>query len=251
MSDLILIGIDDTDVLGSSGTGHMARDMVDHLFQLGLGESTGVTRHQLLVDDRIPYTSHNSSLCIGFRSSVPADELQEPCIDFLEANFRDGSDPGLCICSADAVDARVEGFGRDAQTEVLQKQEAIELAHECDVFLVELGGTGGGIIGALAAVGLRAYGQSGRYIDLAGIRAITGIVTVSELLEKTDVVSVQDAESKILGLEERIDSRDWIRPSLVGGLPIVRVRPDKTEAGEPVWRLIEKRQKELRQEKEG
>jgi len=249
MSETILIGIDDTDILGSKGTGRMARELADYLIGLELGTSSGVSRHQLLVDDRIPYTSHNSSLCIGFQSVVPSEALQQPCMDFLNDHFREGSDPGLCICPADSVDKRITIWGQDAGTRVLKKSDAVQLAEECNVFLVELGGTGGGIIGALAAVGLRAGGQSGRFIDLPGIRDITGIVTVAELLEKTDVVSVQDGNGQVVGNEERIESRDWIRPSLVGGQPVVRVKPWVTEAGENVWRLIEKRQKELLQEK--
>lgn len=60
-TDTILIGIDDTDTLESTGTGRMARDLRDHLINLNMGASLGVSRHQLLVDDRIPYTLHNSS----------------------------------------------------------------------------------------------------------------------------------------------------------------------------------------------
>lgn len=61
-----LIGLDDTDNLESRGTGFRARQMAEHLESSKCGLiATGITRHQLLVDPRIPYTSHNSSACIS------------------------------------------------------------------------------------------------------------------------------------------------------------------------------------------
>ena len=59
-----LIGIDDTDNLESRGTGHRVRWLGDLLAREDLADIKGITRHQLLVDPRIPYTSHNSSTCM-------------------------------------------------------------------------------------------------------------------------------------------------------------------------------------------
>ena len=58
----IYVGFDDTDNIDSDyGTGKLTRH-----FENVLPEGCslwGVVRQQLLVDDRIPYTSHNSSAC--------------------------------------------------------------------------------------------------------------------------------------------------------------------------------------------
>ncbi len=58
----IYVGFDDTDNIDSDyGTGKLTRR-----FERVLPEGCslwGVVRQQLLVDDRIPYTSHNSSAC--------------------------------------------------------------------------------------------------------------------------------------------------------------------------------------------
>lgn len=157
---LLLIGIDDTHVLESTGTGRMARNLADYLTGMGMGEPLGVSRHQLLVDDRIPYTSHNSSLCIGLETELPPADFKKPCSEFLLDNFRDGSDPGLCICLLDEIPSCAVDFGLIAQTDVLHKRQAVDLATENNIFLVELGGTGGGIIGVLAGVGLRKEGKA-------------------------------------------------------------------------------------------
>ena len=57
---MILIGLDDTDNAVSRGTGYLARTLLGELARRGC-RPIGVTRHQLLLDARIPYTSHNSS----------------------------------------------------------------------------------------------------------------------------------------------------------------------------------------------
>jgi hypothetical protein len=185
----------------------MARDLTDYLVTIGMGSSLGVTRHQLLVDDRIPYTSHNSSLCISILTDKPVSVFEQPSTDFLRKYFRDGSDPGLCICYPDKLSKEVIHFGLKAQDSILTKKDAVDLSEQYSLFLAELGGTGGGIIGALAAVALRAEGNSGRFVDLPGIRNIEGNITVNELLARTDIDSVQ-SEGVYLDGNNVINSRD-------------------------------------------
>jgi hypothetical protein len=245
----ILIGIDDTDILGSTGTGRMARNLSEHLIDSGMGKCLGISRHQLLVDDRIPYTSHNSSLCISLETDFQAEDFYRPAMEFLKINFREGSDPGLCVYPADEVPECVKDFGLLAQTEVLDKNHAEELAADNGIFLVELGGTGGGIIGALAGIGLRAEGNTGRFINLPGIRDIQGTVTVSDLLARTGIKAVINVSGEPLDDGDLIDSRDWMRPSLYRCEPILIVRPRLSFAGDTTWTSVETREKEKREMK--
>ena len=68
---LIYIGMDDTDNKTSRGTGRLARAVAATLSEQL--EVWGVTRHQLLVDPRVPYTSHNSCNVIHFLAEGPVD----------------------------------------------------------------------------------------------------------------------------------------------------------------------------------
>ena len=43
MSGIVYIGVDDTDVIGSPGTGKVARGLAKLLTELGLAESLGVS----------------------------------------------------------------------------------------------------------------------------------------------------------------------------------------------------------------
>ena len=97
----LLIGVDDTDNLVSSGTGQLVQRLVAGLRGLGAATPLGATRHQLLVDPRIPYTSHNSSACIALDADLGAlDRIVAHCAGFLEAESAPGSDPGLAVVSS-------------------------------------------------------------------------------------------------------------------------------------------------------
>lgn len=163
------IGIDDTDNPQTRGTGFRARQLVERLAELGLATGVGVTRHQLLVDPRIPYTSHNSSACIVVDpvAGVMRDDIAQACREFLLEIAAEGSDVGLCVALAEQA-ARVTSFGQRAKVEVLTQPDAEAVATALGILLEGLTGDHQGIIGALSAVGLHAGGNDGRYLWLAG-----------------------------------------------------------------------------------
>lgn len=161
----LFICIDDTDDLDSIGTGELLENMCAAAAAQSLGRSGFVVRYQLLIDEAIPYTSHNSSMCCTFETQ-DRDALTAFCRSYLRENCAAGSDPGLCVLTNDPkLDYTVlMAFGKRAQTEVVTKQDAYDAAAAfgADVSLTEHGGTGIGVIGALAGAGLRAGKQEGR-----------------------------------------------------------------------------------------
>lgn len=214
---MIFIGIDDTDNAESRGTGRLAREIAGRLAgQYGL---IGVTRHQLLFDSRIPYTSHNSSAAICLENSLTDSELdglQRQLSEWILADFQTGSDPGLCVVS-EPVPARVTAFGRLAQQAVVDQQQAREIAVQSRLLLQGLGGSQDGIIGALAAVGLAASGEDGRYLLVGQIREISGLVDIQQVLA-SGVSEVRTLEEK--PVREGQVLADKLRPARRGGKPI-------------------------------
>lgn len=81
----VYIGFDDTDTRDSDfGTGKVARR-----FEKKLPEGCrlwGVIRQQLLVDERIPYTSHNSSACAVI--DVPDSATKEALLSLGRRSYR-------------------------------------------------------------------------------------------------------------------------------------------------------------------
>ncbi|MDP9175970.1 MAG: hypothetical protein M3O30_19200 [Planctomycetota bacterium] len=176
---VILIGIDDTDNETSPGTGKLARRLAEELTSIG-ATTLGLTRHQFLVDDRIPYTSHNSGACVAVEWSGAINEMRI-AMELIGEWAAEGSDPGVCIAASDTVPDAVCEWGWRATREVLTMDEAVSVARAGGLQLRALGGTGQGIIGALASVGLRADGNEGRFLDLPGLRELGEYVTAAEV----------------------------------------------------------------------
>jgi hypothetical protein len=231
-----LIGIDDTDNLESRGTGHRARQMADFLAQQGLIQALGITRHQLLVSPEIPYTSHNSSACLLVQAEPEKEnEIWNASCEFLLKESASGSDAGLCLAKWEAVSAQVRAFGLRAKQVVLTQLEAEQTALDNEIHLQGLTGTHGGIIGALAGVGLHHAGNDGRFLWLPGLRELNGIQTVSELCKRGHFDEIRTLNGTILPPEALVDVGEWVRPILRNNQAILFVEEQNHE-----WHILPK-----------
>jgi len=219
---LWLIGVDDTDMPETRGTGRLARMLSDELGRQGLA-CCGVTRHQLLVHPDVPYTSHNSAACVGMVGEVPtpANAFRWIC-DYVADRSPAGSDPGVCMTRANGVGEAVREFGLRAQQVVLRLDEARRLASDDGCLCAGLAGSESGVIGALAAVGLRAGGGDGRFIELGRIRELDGAVRACDLIGAgIDALSCSSGPGP--KPDERVETFGWVRPRLMGGRAILFV----------------------------
>lgn len=236
----LLISMDDTDNRESRGTGYRARCLGQLLAETGLARVEGITRHQLLVDPQIPYTSHNSAACLGVdTNAIGVEGLIDYCRDFLLRESAPGSDAGLCLTPWPAVSASIQEFGSRAKQEVLTYAEAMALAEREKIFLEGLTGDHTGVIGALAAVGLRAGGQDGRFIWLEGLREASGIYTAEQVLQTCHVDRVVSLDDVEIPPEAWIDVGDWRRPILRDSQAVLLVEAagDRTNGH---WRVAAK-----------
>lgn len=232
----ILIGIDDTDNLESVGTGHRVRELCQRLMADGLATGLGITRHQLLVSPEIPYTSHNSSACMNMETEAGRlDAIWNTCREYLLVESAPGADAGLCLAVFEQVDADVRTYGLRAKQEVLHKSDAEVLAGAKHIRLEGLTGTHGGIIGALAGVGLHAAGEDGRFLWTPNLRELSGRIPVAELAERTGIGAVMTVDGKILAPHEFVDLGEWQRPVLRGGQAVLFVQEDENG-----WRCLPK-----------
>lgn len=239
----LLVGIDDTDNLESRGTGFRVRRLAMLLEQNGLAEIAGITRHQLFVSPLIPYTSHNSSACMRVTvDEERREDLIEFCRDYLLKECAEGSDAGLCVAEKSKVGPEVQQYGRLAKTEVFTQKQSRELAARHDFFLEGLTGDQGGVIGALAAAGLRAEGRDGRFIGLRGIRELAiEDYGLARLLAETDIEAVQTVDGlSITGPEAMISMSDWVRPVLLNGKATLLVEKKDGDKQSNHWRAAPK-----------
>jgi tRNA(Ile2) C34 agmatinyltransferase TiaS len=216
---MIYIGLDDTDNPDSRGTGHLARLIAADLsadYPLA-----GVTRHQLFFDPRVPYTAKNScaAILLDAPTADPAALLSRIRALMLAA-FEPGSDPGLAVAAA--VPPPISDFGRRAQTDIVTQADARALAAAHGIELAGLGGTEDGVIGALAAVGLAASGDDGRYVQVGHSRDLEGEVSIADVLAAgIDAVQTTDGQP----VESGTVLVEKLRPARRGGRVVLFVEP--------------------------
>jgi hypothetical protein len=219
----LFIGLDDTDILTSRGTGHLAREIAAVLQDAG-HTLLGVTRHQLLRDPRVPCTKKNSCAAIHLEvdDAADLDEILTQVQQIVVANAPEGSDPGLCL-TADVPEA-VTAYAHRVQTQLVTQDEARAVARRHTISLLGLGGDRSGVIGALAAVGLAADGSDGRYVLVGRSRELQGWQPVAALLD-AGIAAVRTLDEQIVtgGLVQT----DRLRPARRDGQPIAVVEEAK------------------------
>ena len=241
----VLICIDDTDNLESKGTGHLAFALGSELEKNGWGKSSFVTRHQLFVHPDVPYTSHNSSMC--FEADM-AEQYLESLIDyasvFLEHESAPGSDPGLCVAVLErtASHDKLIDYGRRAKRQVITKAEAKALANRHGIHLSEHGGTGGGIIGALAGIGLRLSGNDGRVKGKIIIDDADGVISVGEIISRGYVDRVKTLKGDSLGNDVLLRLGEKVKAVFLGGVSVLLVVQEKQNTDGIHWRTISRQE---------
>jgi len=231
-----LIGIDDTDNLNSRGTGFVVRELARRLKEAGIAEPYCVSRHQLFFHPDIPYTSHNSSACLEVDSDKH-DELKTFCRSYLLEVAAEGSDAGLCMVAFDAVSDEQIQWGLRAKKEILTQDAARDLAARNNVFLEGLTGTRDGIIGSLAACGLRKFGNDGRILMLAAdFRSFHETTTAAMICSNFHIQNIFDIFDAPIPPDAVISLAEGWKPVLKNGMYTLIVEKD----GEHTWKSISK-----------
>ena len=235
----LLICLDDTDNLESRGTGELASLLAAEIEENRWGRSSFVTRHQLLVHEDIPYTSHNSAMCFAaVLEDCPPQRLIDHAARFLERESAPGSDPGLCVVVSDALREphRLIGFGRAAKEEVLTKEAAYLLAGELGIHLSEHGGTGQGVVGALAGTGLRLGGNDGRLKGRLNLGPEGESVPAGELRAHPFVDDLRSTEGIAPDDGDLVRIGEKVKTVLLGGKSVLLLEPEEGLGAGARWR---------------
>ena len=114
---------------------------------------------------------------------------------------------------------------------------ARELAAAHGLSLMGLGGTEGGVIGALAAVGLTITGDDGRVVQHGEWpEDLSGSVSVQTVLSRD--IHVEDADSSIRIQNGVIDVGKHLRPNRRAGQTVLFVRRDATSSEPDAYQAI-------------
>ncbi len=234
---MILLGLDDTDVVGTLGTNQLARAILRALGPRSAGAM--ICRHQLLFDPRVPFTSKNGSASIQLPQLGAADlqRLVGEVRGVMRGWFVPGSDPGLCVAAT--APREVQEFGRLCQREIVTRSQARAVAATAGVHLEGLGGTEQGMIGALAAVGLIATGDDGRVVQLASWPYpddFSGPQNVAAIRAR-GVDEIRRVDTGTAIADGRVDVGKHLRPNVRGGRIVLFVEP-LAPGGTADWRAV-------------
>ena len=132
-------------------------------------------------------------------------------------------------------------FGRRAKQEVLSKVLACDLAGELGIHLSEHGGTGDGVVGALAGIGLRLSGNDGRFRGWGRFGPAGSVTTVQTLCSERYIDGVQTVDGGTLGPDTRIVlGADRVKTMLSHNRRVVLATRNASADGTdtPAWRTL-------------
>jgi hypothetical protein len=205
----IFIGIDDTDTATSKGTGFLSRELAKKIESNNLGKVVNITRHQLFVSDKIKYTNRNNSACIEVLT-CQKELLIKFCREIILDATGSESKPVIVYAESNIISKNIIDFGCKAKTSVQNIKDAVKLAKDSELIVDFLRSGKNGIIGAIAAIGLRATGNDGRVIWVNGyeIKGLAGTYMVGEVYCRTHVDAIRTADGYKVPTNASIDFDD-------------------------------------------
>lgn len=206
-----LLCIDDTDELGGEiSTGSLAQEIALEISSFA--KVSFITRHQLLLDPRINYTSHNSSMCLVAKiSKEQKQKALDIALKLLTNKRAKSAEPGIAAVFKDDIkDTKgLINFGKNAKNMLLTTKQAFETAREQNVFLKALTPTNG-VIGALAGIGLKLSGDDGKIRGKFKLNEPK--LSVAKLIELPFIEAVLDENFKELAKDEMINLDGALKP---------------------------------------
>lgn len=232
-----LIGIDDTDSPTSEGTTLHARRLGEVIEERRHGRLVSITRHQLFRHPDIYYTTTNSSACLLVDAPKEARrDLELDCREFLRRYSAPSSDPGFALAAWRDVSPEVVTWGRQAKHIRHFRSAAIELAKLNNISCAGFHGSGSGVIGALAAIGLYFSGSDGRFTWMPGLKRLNGTLTLPVLLSMCYIDRVENFRGRRPLERDLIYLGDAPTPVLRDGKPVLLL--ESAARGEPYqWRV--------------
>ena len=142
----------------------------------------------------------------------------------MKERFVEGSDPGLAVARTGDITPAAHLFGFDAKKMVVTQDQARTIAKNAGIPLVGLGGTEGGVIGALAGVALAASGSDGRFLSIGTIREFPGPRTI-EKIHAAGIPEVHTLDGERI-YEGFVEMPKFPQPVCIRGQPVLFVERD-------------------------
>ena len=240
----LLICIDDTDSKTSEkGTGAIAEELMK-LVEDKFGAKTDVETSLKLLAPIAPFFTEEVYQYFGDESIHTTlwpevyEELIESCYAHLKRESASESDPGLAVADIDVMDTELLiKYGKECKRKVVTIQSAYDTAEKAGIYLNEAGGTGQGVIGAVAGIGLRIWGYDGTLKGRPEKLRQEDYVRVSEICANPLVDRVVDTAYNDLPGDALVYLDKKPKVILYEGLLTIVVVSEENSGN---WKLLEK-----------
>jgi hypothetical protein len=152
--------------------------------------------------------------------------------------YSKGADAGFAIAAWGQITPEVYTWARTVKQRVVTRQEALQLARSAQIGIAGLTGSGAGVIGGLAAIGLRFRGEDGRFLWIPNLNQLTGIYAYSEIMAISPIDRIEGLRGRSPRPEDRIEVGKWVRPVLREGRCVLLVEEERNNP-DFEWHLLE------------
>ncbi len=233
----IYVGIDDVRQLDGYKAGETASLLVKAIESKGWGQAKIPSRHRLYPHPSTGCKKHNTAR--SFSADIK-DEHLESFIDYaanmVKKLVTPDSNTGLAVIIPDRMSDYDElvAYAYRVKEELVSKDAALVFAGKSGVYLLELSGSGRGIIGALAGAALRSTGNDGQFRGKLQISAEDyATFSVGEIITKTHVEQVKTMDFDALPADETVRMGEKVKIVLLDDLYTLLVFP--TDIDYPRW----------------
>jgi hypothetical protein len=223
---IFYLGIDDTGQPGKCGTDATALALGLHLQAQKLARLAHVSAHALVSIGDIPDDNPTHAYCLTLEAE--AQRLREIDMEsrvYLMRNSAAGANPGFALAVREQVNDRILNWGKACQSLTLERREALDLARSQGITAAGFTGSGSGVIGALAAVGLRSSGSDGWITWLPGLPGLKGVMTFSEILHISTFDYVKSLHGRTPDFRDRIQLGGQVMPLLYNDRTLLLLAP--------------------------
>ncbi|MEN6325898.1 MAG: hypothetical protein ABFD18_06795 [Syntrophomonas sp.] len=233
----IYVALDDSRQLDGGKAGETASLMGKYIEARGWGRSTIPSRHRLYPHPETGCKKHNTARSLAADIDVQyLNEFIDYACQLIISTGTGDSNAGLAIAVPELMenpDELIE-YAYRVKEGLVSKDETLRLATQPGLYVFELNGTGKGIIGALAAVGLRMTGNDGQF--RGKLQVGTGedyIASVKEIVDQTFVEQVKNMDFENISDLEYVRMGEKVKVVLLDNKYTLMVFP--TELEHPKW----------------
>lgn len=233
----IYVAIDDSMQLDGGKAGVTASSLAKAIEDNEWGTCSIASRHRLYPNPITGCKKHNTAR--SFSADIKEEKLNEfigYACKMIKEVVTPESNTGFAVVVPEQMENTDEliEYAYKTKEELVNKDQALELAKKPGIYLFALSGSGQGIIGALAGAGLNMTGNDGQFRGkLEMSKEEYYIATVKEIIEKTYVEQVKNMDFENLGNDEYVRMGEKVKVVKLDDKYTLMVFP--TEIEYPKW----------------